>query len=107
MANRTQAPRLVDRPEPGCFLIKLVSGGPFVPGRIVVEGGKWHAVVNGKAYPPATDPLEAPWVSRLWLGDRITRDEYERRLALRDIPGHPAGRPNERISLATATPPVF
>jgi hypothetical protein len=105
--KRRQPSRAVDEPKPGYFLTKLVRGGALVPGRIIHRFGKWQAVIDGVAQPPHADPLLAPGVSRLWLGDPTTKAEYDRRLALKKVDGHPAQTPRKRIDLTTAKPPSF
>ena len=106
MDRRHEKPRRVDRPEPGYFLIRLVPGGPEVPAAILYRRGLYAAVVNGRQYGWHAEWPKAQWVGQIWTGRMIDRAEYERRLALAQVPDHPAATPRKRVDL-TDKPPLF
>lgn len=107
MDRRSEAPRIVDKPEPGFFEIAKVRGGPLVGARIVLwDDGTWQAEVAGEWQQPAhEDWVLAGWVARLWLyGRMITEEQYRYRLGLQqwaelNDPGSPHARPDEKIDL--------
>ena len=105
--RRGEAPRRSDRPEPGFYLIRLVRGGPLVPAEIIQRRGQWGAAIDGA--PPRSwnaDPFRSEGVERVWLGERVTKAEHDRRVALKSVSGHPAQTPDRKIDL-TAIPPIF
>lgn len=99
-----QAPRAINQPEPGYFLMRLIKGGPHVPAQICRnDSGVWWAVVNGQGHAAHTDPALAPLVFTIWhSGQEIDRATYEHRLKLKEWaekhhPDHPAAKPREKI----------
>ncbi len=76
--------RMVDNPQPGYFLIRVVKGGPWVPARIVHDFGHWWAEINGREVGKKTeDPLTADQVLRIWhFGREIDQNEYRRLLRI-------------------------
>ncbi|MCW2248264.1 hypothetical protein M2352_003898 [Azospirillum fermentarium] len=63
------APRTVDRPEPGFFKIRLVRSGPWVPARI------W----NGPPHDPLTgDELDRSWRLQVQVFDFAPAAEFSR-----------------------------
>ncbi len=103
-----EAPRAIDKPEPGFFELRLVKGGPYVPARIMCDGGMWSAEIDGEQCgAPDAEPAAAAGVYRIWTaGRRITEPEYSYRLSLKawaiqNDPRHPAARPTEAIDLRT------
>ena len=106
MHDRNQAPRRVDRPEPGYFELRLVRGGPLVGARIVHEDGLWSAWIDGElADEPAPQPSLA--VFRIWHGgSSCDRSIYDFRLAVKswamaNDPSHPSMQPNAVIDLGS------
>lgn len=98
--------RHVDEPQPGFFELRLVRGGPKVAGQIVLQDGRWHAVINGERQgEPVADPLCSRAVMKLWHHARpIDEAAYRYLLAKKDWaeqhqPDHPAARPNRPIQL--------
>lgn len=110
--SRAEAPRAVDKPEPGYFLLRLVRGGPHVAARILHDDGQWQAIIDGVAADPHADPAQAVGVFRIWHGGRrCTQAEYDYRLSLKSwavaaMPQHPAAQPRQPIDLASL-PPVI
>lgn len=111
------APRRIDQPRPGYFLLRLVRHGPKVAARIVCEqdSGRllWRAEIDGKWHGAwSVDPEASPGVMRIWTsGEMVAEAEFRFRLALRDwaleaAPVHPAANPRRPIDLATL-PPLF
>ena len=104
MDRREWKSRPVGEPQPGYFLMKLSRGGPQVPAQIRKIDGLWSAVINGEAFPPASDPAAAPRVFTIWhSAEEITEAEYRRRLAesKQAPPDHPLANPREAISTKT------
>ena len=95
------APRRIDEPRGGFFLVRLVKGGPRVAARIVEDFGQFSAEVDGRPCgKPHADPLKADGVMRIWLyGVEIEREEYDSMLRRTDKPD-----PNKRVDLAAAKP---
>ena len=91
-------PRRIDQPEPGCFQMKLVRGGPFIAARIHHENGLWWAVINGKAGAKASDPVNAPGVFTVWTsGRQIPEREYAQ--------CKPVAAPDKPIDILNSPPP--
>jgi hypothetical protein len=106
---RKQAPRAVDKPRPGYFLMKLVKGGPLCPVAIIYEFGVWRSEINGVIRgEPNADPMQAGDVMRVWLHwrEEIDLAEYRRLLKLTADPAHPSSQPTKAINLAEL-PPLF
>lgn len=112
MKNASEPPRVVDQPEPGFFLMRLVRRGPKVAARIVHdEHGIWRAHIDGVPQEPGgADPHRARGVLRIWhSGTRCTEQEYLYRLALKawamaHDPDHPAANPERPVSLRRMKP---
>ena len=108
--DRTLPPRAVDQPAPGCFLLRLVRGGPLVPARIRHGDAGWQAIVDGEARAPDPDPARAADVFRVWHhGEAISEEEFGYREALRlwaraHQADHPAARPRQPIDLHRQRP---
>ena len=96
-------PRPIDKPEAGCFTIRLVRKGPRVPARIRFEKGEYWAEVNGaRVGAAAADPLQADGVMRIWhYGAEIEQAEYDRLLRR---PNPPNPRKPVRLN---ALPSIF
>jgi hypothetical protein len=100
--RRSEPSRRIDAPEPGFFRLRLVPGGWPVPARILHDGEKWQAIIDGIAADPHPDPSIAG-VDRIWTsGTRIEQPEYDWRLAtkaaaLAEQPDHPAANPRKRM----------
>ena len=114
MSDRKDPPRRIDLPEPGCFAVKLVRGGPRVPARIVCENGLWSADIDGKPCGAAhEDPLYADGVFRVWQGGKIIDEtEYRHMLAIKSWaaehrPTHPSQNPRKPIGSLAKIPPIF
>jgi hypothetical protein len=95
--------RVLDQPQPGCFRLRLVRGGPFVGACIKHALGFWSAEIDGQPCGAAhADPVQAAGVCRIWNNaDSITAGEYA--LLLRRPPV-PADQP---VNLATMPPVEF
>ncbi len=98
-------------PEPGLFFVRLVRKGPWVPARIIFEGGLWRAEINGLADgAPTPDYLDHRAVMRIWESGRAaTEPEFDHALALKawaekHAPTHPAANPRKPIDLTTIPP---
>lgn len=110
------APRRIDRPEPGFWLVRLVRNGPPVPAAIMwvqtthdpVTGEPMDrsrflaAYIDGK--PTSLDDV---WLRR---GTPIDQREYEFRVAdaewvRQNAPNEPAANPTRRINPITAPLP--
>lgn len=108
---RTEAPRRVDVPEPGFFLLRLVKGGVQVAARIIHDESGWSAEINGERGPAAADPFEAPGLSKIWtFGLRVDEAEYRYRLdvaqwARAHQPTHPAADPTRPVDPLTDPTP--
>jgi hypothetical protein len=95
--------RRVWPPEEGTFAFRLARGGWRVPARIVAEGGRWHAEIDGESYPAHTDPALASFVADIWhRGIMIPQADYDWLIAVREHarknePSHPALHPREQI----------
>lgn len=91
------APRQVDQPRAGFFTLRLVRGGPRVPGRILVVDGVFSAVIDGAEFGASdTEPARADGVMRLWhYGLEIEQAEYDRLLVRPVRPD-----PTKRLDLA-------
>lgn len=104
--------RVIDQPQPGFFLLRLVRKGPWVPAAICHDSDGWHAVINGERGDSHADPAHAPGVFRIWHGGRVcTEAEYHHRLHVRawaeqHMPQHPAAQPRAAIDLQSL-PPLF
>jgi hypothetical protein len=86
MADRKQAPRIVDQPEPGRFKIRLRPGSPWSAARIWRVMGMLQAEIG----------YQSADVLFVWThGERCTDAEYFR---LRD---HPAEAPDARVDIRT------
>lgn len=111
----TDAPRPVDRPEPGFFRMKLIRGGPFVAARIGHDTAGWWAEIDGQRYAPHPDPAHAEAVYRVWHGGHVIPEaEYQHLLAVRgwaerEMPTHPVTHPREPIDDAALRrlPPII
>jgi len=56
-------------PQPGFYELRLVKRGPYLPTEIrLLPDGQWQAIINGKTYPPDSDPIIAQGVYRIWHG---------------------------------------
>lgn len=86
MADRKQASRIVDRPEPGRFKIRLAAGSAWSHARIWEVMGMLQAEAAG-----ISCPVELVWHH----GTRVSDEEYFR---LRD---HPAEAPDTRVDIRT------
>ncbi|HUY05075.1 MAG TPA: hypothetical protein VMV33_17495 [Rhodocyclaceae bacterium] len=113
MNRQEEAPRRVDQPETGHFLLRLVRGGPFVAARIAYTDNLWRATIDGAEQdPPAPEWFRAAGVERIWIGGRrCTPAEYDYHLQLArwartHSPDHPAAQPEKPIDLRRL-PPVF
>jgi len=114
MNRRDEAPRAVDKPEPGYFSMRLVKNGPQVAARILYDTAVgWSAIINGVVCGPAAeDPVHANGVFRIWLGaTRSTESEYRYLLksaawANKHAPDDPMANPSKPIDLRNL-PPVF
>jgi hypothetical protein len=94
-------PRVIDDPQPGWFIVKLVKGGPRVPARIYRDGGLNAEILGVVA------GIDAVW---LW-GEFITEERYQYLMSLRDWalvhdPEHPLCHPRRPIDVSTL-PPAF
>lgn len=80
----TEAPRQIDKPEPGFFKMRLVSKGPHVAAQISHQDGRWWADIDGvRQIPSHEDPMIAEGVTRIWeSGERIHPDQYDHLLAM-------------------------
>lgn len=99
--NSFDTPRRPEQPDEGFYLVHLVRKGPLVPCQILRRRTLWGTAING--LPPRAwyeKPWADPTMMQVWLGERTTREEHDRRLALTRIPGHPAQTPYKAISLA-------
>lgn len=90
-------PRHIERPTEGTYTVRLVNGGPRVPVRLILEGGRWRAIVNAEPQPQSytAEEVEAavmfclldgslsshPFVKLLAFAKAIDEAEYERLLA--------------------------
>lgn len=88
--------RVIQRPQPGWWMVKLVRRGPFVPARIWLDGDALRAEVIDEP----VDPLEI-WHRR---GVAITESEF--RFRVEEIlwfrehrPNHPACHPRQAVDL--------
>ena len=107
--HKSQRWRRVDKPEPGCFLVRQIKGGPRVPARICFDGRVWWAEVSGvRMSDPQEEPFAAAWVDRIWHGGtEITQMEHDRLLGrIAKDPHHPARTPGKKLDVATL-PPLF
>lgn len=101
--RRDEAPRRVDKPEPGWFVMRLVRGGWLVPCSIAYDEGtgRWSTTIDGETV-SAIDPAEAG-VWRVWLtGRRIEEWQFKdmedlREWAKANDPAHPCLTPRRRI----------
>lgn len=108
------APRAVDQPEAGFFILRLVAGAWRVPARIWQDdAGIWRAEIDGELQEPgAADWAKASGIERVWLyGERVHETEYHHRNRIREWVmrhdrNHPAANPKIPISLR-AMPAVF
>jgi hypothetical protein len=118
-ARRGLDPIRVDQPEPGLWKLRRYSGGwPYVPARIIFEGGLWSAVIDGKeAGLPNADPAMADGVMDIWLADKepISAAEYNYRTsedpdarpiplkawARQSYPDHPCLDPRKQVDPTT------
>ena len=111
------APRVINRPQPGYWMLRLVAGGPEVPAMIErrpTEPGNpdnvldrsplslLHAEIDGA---PAS--VDAVWERR---GRAIDRAEYDYQIAIGRhaktyLPKHPRAEPRSRIDLLTVPLP--
>lgn len=111
------APRVLDQPQPGLWMVRLVSGGPEVPAMIERrphEPGNpeneldrsprslLHAEIDGAAV-----DVDAVWNRR---GRAIDRAEYDYQIAIGRhakayLPKHPRAEPRSRIDLLTVPLP--
>ena len=100
-------------PQPGLFLMRLVRGGPQIAARITCTDGQWQATVDGKPYPPHSDPVIAQHVYRVWhSGIVITQGDYDYRLAVKawatdHQPGHPCLSPYQAVDISLLPPISF
>jgi hypothetical protein len=108
-----EAPRPIDAPEPGCFEMRMVKHGPYVPAEITCTNGVWAASINGEACGTVHhDPVLAEKVMSIWqFARRISREEYSFMLARKNWAiahntKHPAANPTKAIDLRTF-PPLF
>jgi len=110
MSNHKDWPsRPVSQPRPGYFLARLIRNGPFIPARIIHEGGLWSAEINGEVFEASADPAMAPRVFTIWhSAQEISEVEFDHRMkALRAArPGDPIRSPREPINLV-ALPSIF
>lgn len=110
--------RVLTRPEPGYYLVRLVPKGWPVGARIVLADGRYSATVDDLPVPGSwtEEELEAEaaeWLSRGQLFDHpflrvslfgtpCTETDYQHRLALKawakqHRPTHPAANPEKPI----------
>jgi hypothetical protein len=107
---RDQAPRDVSTPEQGCFALRLVRKGPWVPALIMRDERGWWAMIDGQPSPPHPDPAYAPGVFRIWHGGRrIDESEYRYMMLLRGwatlhMPEHPAANPGKPVDISRHDP---
>ena len=114
------APRRMDRPEPGYFLMTLVKNGPRIPAAIIwvesvaepgvpgndMRGTRSRHLAAFIAGDPV--PVDSVWLRR---GIPITKEEHDFRCAdiawaKQHAPEEAIAQPRKRIDLATA-PPVY
>jgi hypothetical protein len=103
LANLKPPSRRLDDPEPGYFLVRVIKNGPLVPAAIFREFGVWRAEINGEIQPdPNPEPLKAGKVVSVWhsFRERLTKEEYDRRLKRAADPADPSSRPRERLDIA-------
>lgn len=71
-------------PVPGCYRVRLVKRGPWVPAKIVYLAGLWLVLLAGE---PTGEPQRDPWkVRRMgWVafGKPIDDDAYAQMIAER------------------------
>jgi hypothetical protein len=95
--------RAIWPPEPGFFALRLVRRGWEVPARIVFDGEKWQAEIDGVASLPDIAPALAENVARIWQGSRrIAEHEFRwleklREWAKANQPEHPCLHPRQPI----------
>ncbi len=92
--------------------MRLVRGGAWVAARIIFDGKRWGAEINGQpAGPPHADAHLAAGVMRVWQSGRvIDLDEYTYLLTLAEHaarnPAHPSANPHRPVDI-DRLPPVF
>jgi hypothetical protein len=95
--------RRLDDPEPGYFLVRVIKGGPLVPAAIFHEFGVWRVEINGEIQAdPNPEPLKADKVVSIWhsFRERLTKEEYDRRVKRASDPADPSSRPREALNIA-------
>lgn len=104
--------RTIWPPEAGTlFAFRLVKDGWRVPGRIICDDeGRWHAEIDGTAYPAHADPALAPMVDALWHGGiKIPQADFDWLIEIREFarkydPDHPSLHPRDPISPRSLRP---
>lgn len=105
-----QKSRAVWPPEAGYFSVRLVRKGFRVPARIIHDGEKWQAEVDGEMQTPHPDPALAAMVADIWYGGRqIDQQEYDYLVAVKEHarvnnPQHPCLHPRCAIDHRVLTP---
>jgi hypothetical protein len=111
------APRVIDRPEPGYWLVRLIKDGPWVPAAIVRvqtmhEPGEPDNLMERSPFLAAEIAGDTVAVDEVWQrrGQPITADEYVQRVAQikwarQHAPHDPIANPRERIDPLTAPLP--
>jgi hypothetical protein len=108
-------PDFVDQPQPGCFLVRLVKGGPRVPARIFVGPPLDPETLEEMDRPPvlratvAGERSHDPYLVWTWKREPIDESEYRWRLAtlewaMQHAPDSPEANPRRPIRLATMPP---
>ena len=118
--------RVIDKPQPGLFKMRLVRGGPWVAARIFYEPATdpltgealdrsyyWRATIDGRLIKePSTDPFEAD-VDRVWIyGRPIDQAEFDHlsgvsTWAKEHSPTSPEAEPGKAVNLLTVPIPSF
>jgi hypothetical protein len=104
MVPLPESPRVSDRPRPGCYLLRLVRGGPRVGAQIMQQSdGMWMVMIDGEWQGPALDPWTLPMMERVhFYGRETTPEEAAFRVGVKrwaEIyrPNHPAANPRKPI----------
>jgi len=105
-----QAPRRVDQPTPGHYLVRVVPKGPFVGASIMRhDDGTWSVMRDGVTEGPAADPWSLPLMHHVFLGRFSTAEEVQFRIGVKRWaaiyqPDHAAANPTRAINQHTIVP---
>ena len=92
-------PSIAHTPRPGFYRVRQAQKGPWVPARIMNEGGVWLVLIAGEPTSPAamTDPWEVPKMNWVAFSKAITEAEYHAMLTERQklADDHPLADPTK------------